>query len=106
METSHLARATDELLANSADDVVFEPHAANGQVIRGHEELREFWERYEGDGVQVRAGAYSVTEEGDAVVVSGWVRTIKDGRLADSQLRWVYRFNTDDQVVSARVERA
>jgi hypothetical protein len=38
--------------------------------------------------------------------VSGWVRTIKDGRLADTQSRWVYRFNADDEVVSARVERA
>ena len=39
-------------------------------------------------------------------MVTGWVRTMKDGRLADSQSRWVYRFNEDDQVVSARVERA
>ena len=47
-----------------------------------------------------------MTEEGDSVVVSGWVRTIKDGRLADTQSRWIYRFNADDKVVSARVERA
>jgi hypothetical protein len=39
--------------------------------------------------VQMRAGAYSVTEEDDSVVVTGWVRTIKDGRLADTQSRWV-----------------
>ena len=106
METSNLARATEELLANSAEEVVFEPHLAHGRVIRSHDELRTFWESVEGDGLQIRAGAYSVTEEGATVVVSGWVRTIKDGRLADSQSRWVYRFNDDDQVVSARVERA
>ena len=85
---------------------MFEPHAAHGRVIRGHDELRRFWESFEEEGVQMRAGAYSVTEEGDAVVVTGWVRTIKDGRLADTQSRWVYRFNDDDKVVSARVERA
>lgn len=39
-------------------------------------------------------------------MVNGWVRTIKDGRLADTQSRWVYRFNAEDLVVSARVERA
>ena len=105
METSNLARASEELLAHSAEDVVFEPHSAQGRVLQGREELRSFWESFEGGGAQVRAGAYSVTEQEDSVVVSGWIRTIKDGRLADTQSRWVYRFNADDQVVSARVER-
>jgi ketosteroid isomerase-like protein len=105
METDDLVRASEELLANCADDVVFEPQAAQGRLIRGREELRRFWEDFTDDGAQLRAGAYSVTEEDDTVVVTGWVRTIKDGRLADTQSRWVYRFNDDDQVVSARVER-
>ena len=106
LETTSLTRASEELLAHCAEDVVFEPQAARGRVFRGHDELRRFLESLEEDGVQMRAGAYSVTEEGDAVVVTGWVRTIKDGRLADSQSRWVYRFDDDDKVVSARVERA
>ena len=106
METNNVARASEELLAHSADEAVFEPHLSHGRVLQGREELRSFWEGLEGGGAQIRAGAYSVIEEGDSVVVSGWVRTIKDGRLADSQSRWVYRFNEDDQVVSARVERA
>ena len=106
METNNIARASEELLTHSADDVIFEPLAAQGRVLEGREELRSFWERFEGDGGQIRAGAYSVTEEGNSVVVNGWVRTIKDGRLADTQLRWVYLFNADDEVVSARVERA
>ena len=106
IETNNIARASEELLAHSADEAVFEPHLSHGRVLQGREELRSFWEGLEGGGAQIRAGAYSVIEEGDSVVVSGWVRTIKDGRLADSQSRWVYRFNEDDQVVSARVERA
>ena len=101
-----MAGATEELLAHCSEDVVFEPHAAHGRLIRGHEELRRFWARFADEGVQLRAGAYSVTEEGDAVVVSGWLRTIQEGRLADTQSRWIYRFNDEDQVVSARVERA
>jgi hypothetical protein len=106
MESNELGRAADELLANSAKDVVFEPHAAHGREIRGHEELREFWSRFESEGRQLRAGAYSITEEDDSVVVSGWVRMIDEGRLADTQARWVYRFNDEGKVVSARVERA
>jgi ketosteroid isomerase-like protein len=105
-EKNDLAGAAEELLAHSAEDVVFEPHAAHGEEIRGHEALREFWTRFAEEGLQLRAGVYSITEEGDTVVVSGWVRTIDEGRLADTQSRWVYRFNDQEQVVSARVERA
>jgi ketosteroid isomerase-like protein len=106
MEENDLARAAEELLAHSAEDVVFQPHAAHGEQIRGHEALRAFWSRFADEGLQLRAGAYSITEEGDTVVVSGWVRTIDEGRLADTQSRWVYRFNDQDQVVSAGVEPA
>jgi hypothetical protein len=105
METNDLGHTAEELLAHSVEDAVFEPHAAQGREIRGHDELREFWSSFEGGGRQLRAGAYSITEDGDSVVVTGWVRTIDEGRLADTQARWVYRFNDQDQVVSARVER-
>jgi hypothetical protein len=105
MEKNDLRQATEELLEHSAEDVVFEPHAAHGREIRGHDELREFWSRFVDEGRQIRAGAYSIIEEGDSVVVSGWVRTIDEGRLADTQSRWVYRFDDQDRVVSARAER-
>ena len=105
METEDLSRVAEELLANSVEDVVFEPHVAHGEEIRGHDALRRFWSDFEEGGLQMRAGAYSIVEEGDTVVVNGWVRTIDQGRLADTQSRWVYRFNDQDQVVSARVER-
>ena len=72
----------------------------------GTRRCAEFWSRFAEEGLQLRAGVYSITEEGDSVVVSGWVRTIDEGRLADTQSRWVYRFNDQEQVVSARVERA
>lgn len=105
METTNIVRASEELLAHSAEDVVFEPHSAQGRVLKGRDELRAFWEGFSDQGGQLRAGAYSITEEGDSVVVSGWMRTIREGRLADTQSRWVYRFDEDNRVVSARVER-
>jgi hypothetical protein len=106
MERNDLAAAAEELLRNSAEDVVFQPHASQGKEIRGHDELRRFWTEFAAEGLQIRAGAYSITEEGDSVVVSGWVRTIDEGRLADTQSRWVYRFDDEDRVVSAGVEGA
>jgi hypothetical protein len=105
MEENDLGRAAEELLANSTEDVVFEPHASQGREIRGHEELRRFWAEFADEGRQLRAGAYSIEEEGDSVIVNGWVRTIDEGRLADTQSRWVYRFDEDDKVMSARVAR-
>ena len=101
METDDLTRAAEELIAHSTEDVVFSPHSAHGEEIRGHEELRRFWANFAEGGLQMRAGAYSIAEEGDSVIVTGWVRTIDEGRLADTQSRWVYRFNDDD-----RAERA
>jgi SnoaL-like domain len=105
MEENDLGSAADELLAHSAEDVVFAPHVSHGREIRGHEELRRFWAEFAEEGRQMRAGAYSIEEEGDAVIVNGWVRTIDEGRLADTQSRWVYRFDDEGKVVSARVER-
>jgi hypothetical protein len=105
MEQNDVDGAVEHLLHHSADDVVFQPYVAHGEEIRGHDELRRFWSRFAEEGLQIRAGAYSISEEGDAVVVNGWLRTIDEGRLADTQSRWVYRFNDDDEVVSARVER-
>ena len=105
MEDNELLRAAEELLEHSAEDVVFKPHAAHGQEIRGHDALREFWSKFVDDGLQMRAGVYSLSEEGDSVIVSGWVRTIDEGRLADTQARWVYRFNDEDEVVSAHIDR-
>lgn len=106
MEQDDLQRAAEELLEHSAEDVVFQPHSAHGEEIRGRDELREFWTRFADEGLEMRAGAYSISEEGDSVVVSGWIRTIDEGRLADTQSRWIYRFDDEDNVVSARAERA
>ena len=105
-ETDDVAAATEELLRHSAEDVVFYPQPAHGQAIHGHEALRDFWSRFADEGREIRAGVYSITEDGDTVVVTGWVRTMEEGRLADTQSRWVYRFDDEGKIVSAGVERA
>jgi ketosteroid isomerase-like protein len=105
-ETDDVATATEELLRHSAEDVVFHPQVAHGQAVRGHDALREFWSRFANEGREIRAGVYSITEEGDTVVVTGWIRTMEEGRLADTQSRWVYRFDEEGKIVSAGVERS
>ena len=105
-ETDDVATATEELLRHSAEDVVFLQQVAHGQALRGHDALREFWSRFADEGREIRAGVYSITEEGDTVVVTGWIRTMEEGRLADTQSRWVYRFDEEGKIVSAGVERS
>ena len=106
LEQNEVTLAAEELIRHSTEDVVFEPHVAHGVEMRGHQQLREFWAKFADEGRQLRAGADSISEEGDTVVVTGWVRTIDEGRLADTQSRWVYHFNAEGKVVSAKVERA
>jgi ketosteroid isomerase-like protein len=103
---NELQLATEELIRHSVDDVVLEPHVGHGRTLRGHEELREFWAKFLDEGRQIRAGVYSIVEEGDTIVVTGWLRMIEEGRLADTQTRWVYEFDDDDRIVSARVQRS
>ena len=55
METNDLARASEELIEHCVDDVVFEPHAAQGRLIRGQEELRRFWAGFTDDDQVVSA---------------------------------------------------
>ena len=77
---------------------MFEPHGHAGepgapQLLGGPQE---------GDGAQIRTVPTRSRRRAIPVVLTrGGPRAMKDGRLADSQSRWVYRFNEDDQVVSA-----
>jgi len=85
MESNELGRAADELLANSAEDVVFEPHAAHGREIRGHEELREFWSRFESEGRSYLTVAVGCTGgRHRSVVMAGEIARLLGERLGIS----------------------
>jgi ketosteroid isomerase-like protein len=83
----------DALLAYCREGAEFRFYAAEGRVLHGGAELRAFYRDKRAAGASVEASPYEVREEGDSVVVTGWVRVGREtGSLADAQVRWVYTF--------------
>ena len=80
----------EALLEMCHDDAEFRFYAMDGKVLRGGNELRAF---YRDANADVSASPYSFEEDGDTVVVTGWVRVVRaGGALADAQVRWEYVF--------------
>ena len=80
----------DALLEICHDDAEFRFYAMDGKALRGGDQLRAFYR--EADAT-VNAAPYSFEEEGDTVIVTGWVRVVRaGGALADAQGRWEYVF--------------
>ena len=83
----------DALLAIAHPDAEFRFFATEGKVLRGGDELRDFYRNGRTEGVSVKAAAYDYSDDGDTISVSGWVRVNRDGgSLADAQVRWIYEF--------------
>lgn len=79
------------LIVVCADDVELRPYAAHGGVLRGKAALRRFWHDLDAAGGWLRVGAYDFDEDGDEVVVTGWVRVSREGGgLSDAQVRWIF----------------
>jgi ketosteroid isomerase-like protein len=80
----------EALLEICHDDAEFGFYAMNGKILRGGDELRAF---YRDTDASIRAAPYDFKEEGDKVVVTGWVRVLRPGgALADAQVQWEYVF--------------
>ena len=92
----------EELLTICHEDVEMRPYAGAGpssaggggqQVLRGREEIREFFRTSIESGFkpQPRAKAFEVV--GDAVIVRGSMRlTRPDGSFAETKISWTYHF--------------
>ena len=96
----------EALIAASAEDVEFRPYGAGGELLRGPDELREYFTRSTAEGSRTEAGVYDFVPAGDTVVVHGWVRVTRaDGALADAQVQWTYTFR-DGKIACAAYEPA
>jgi hypothetical protein len=92
----------DGFLRHVPEDVEWVPLSAQGRVLRGHAELREFLERARAGAGRFDAGTYRFEERGACVVVSGRLRQyFEGGGFEESQPTWVYFFDA-----SGRLRRA
>ena len=83
----------DALLERAHEDVELRPYIAEGQVFRGADQIRDFYERRSASGASFNASAWDFEESGDCVYVTGSIRLRRpDGSIADAQLRWSYEF--------------
>jgi hypothetical protein len=84
----------EALLVSCHEDAEFRFYAAEGRVLHGGDELRDFYREKRAAGASVEASPYEFEEEDDSVVVTGWVRVGREsGSLADAQVRWTYAFS-------------
>jgi ketosteroid isomerase-like protein len=83
----------DAMLACVDDDVEWMPFAAGGRVLHGSEELRDYHAGLTGRGERHEPTVYAVEAHGDAIVLTGALRVLRDGRLIESQIAWVYSFS-------------
>ena len=83
----------DAMLDSCHAGAEFRFYAAGGRVLHGGDELRDFYREQRAAGATVEASPYDFREEGESVVVTGWVRVGREsGSLADAQVRWIYSF--------------
>jgi hypothetical protein len=92
----------EELLTICHGDVEMRPYAAVGpssvgggaqELLRGREEIREFFRTSIESGFKPQPRAKSFEVVGDSVVVRGSIRlTRPDGSFAETKLSWNYHF--------------
>lgn len=94
LEQEGLMASTEAMLDSAHADVELSPYFAEGRVLRGPGEVRDFMRERTASGSTLQASAWSFEEEGDDVIVCGTVRVHRpDGSLADAQVRWIYGFS-------------
>jgi ketosteroid isomerase-like protein len=92
----------EELLTFSHEDVEMRPYAGSGssspgggqqELLRGAEEIREFFRTTIESGFKPQPRAKALQVVGDSVVVRGSIRlTRPDGSFAETKISWTYHF--------------
>jgi hypothetical protein len=89
------------MLEHSHEDVELRPYMAEGRVLRGVDEIREYMREELAAGAMLRASPWTFEEVGDDVIVTGSIRVQRrDASIADAQVRWTYNFR-DGRIAAA-----
>ena len=102
IERADVVAGIEELLKVCHEDVEMRPYAAKAiaeagvgehDVLRGRDEIRQFFRDSADSGFAVAIRTRGFAVEGDTVVVSGTIRVGRpDGSFAETSARWIYRF--------------
>jgi anti-sigma B factor antagonist len=89
---AHATGGIDALLDVAGDDVIWQPHLADGRVLRGSAELREAFAALAAEGIRYEATLQDVEEHGPAVLATGTLRVHRKGAVEETTLCWAYHF--------------
>jgi len=102
IEADGVIPGIEELLALCHDDVEMRPYAGaaarspgdtSHELLRGPEEIREFFRTTLESGFKPRPRAKSFDVTEDSVVARGSIRLIRpDGSFAETKISWTYHF--------------
>lgn len=86
------------------EDAEWAPYTADGQVLRGRDEVLAFFGARAATAGRLDVTPYSFEERGECVLVHGRVRESRPGRFAESQAWWVFEVR-DGEVRRATAHR-
>jgi ketosteroid isomerase-like protein len=83
----------EALLAGAHEDCEFRPYIAEGETLRGHEDVRRYYAEAVASGAHMRLNPTSFHDCGDDIVVHGSIRVARpSGGFSETQISWTYRF--------------
>jgi ketosteroid isomerase-like protein len=83
----------EALLRHARADCEFRPYIASDRVLRGHDEVRDYYRDALAAGSHMRLHPTAFHEAGDDVVVDGSIRVARaSGGFSESQISWTYTF--------------
>jgi ketosteroid isomerase-like protein len=103
------AWADGDMEAAFGSDPDTEWHLDGGRrVLHGRQAAIDYITAATRGGERRDVTLYGISRAGDSVVVEGALRIAQDGRLTESQMTWVYSFDSDDRLrrVSGHTSRA
>jgi ketosteroid isomerase-like protein len=91
----------EQLIQLVGDEVEWQPLGGEGAVLRGAEQLRDYFSRMSSAGEALDAIPRSYRAVGDLVLVSGTLRVRGPEGLDERTAHWIYRFK-DGRLASAK----
>jgi len=83
----------EALLREAHEDCEWRPYIADGETLRGHDQVRSYYAEAVASGAHMRLNPTSFHDYGDDIVVHGSIRVTRPtGGFSETQISWIYRF--------------
>jgi len=89
---AHERGGLEAFYAAAGEDVVWQPHLADGCVYRSTSELREAMATLAAEGVSFDPELHDLEQHGDVVLVHGVLRVSRNGTSSETPVHWAYHF--------------